>query len=168
MRRAGPVDAAALSLVASAAFLETYPGVLSAADMIAHCHANNSVAKIEGWTTDPASIVTIAEHPVGAAPLGYTLLTAPDFPIPVGPEDIELRRIYTLAPTHGTGLGDALIERAIADAGELGRARLLLGVHPGNIRARRFYERHGFAVIGERVFQVGDQRFTDPVYARTL
>ena len=47
-----------------------------------------------------------------------------------------------------------------------GCARVLLGVHPGNTRARRFYERHGFEVIGERVFQVGTQRITDPIYAR--
>ena len=45
---------------------------------------------------------------------------------------------------------------------------MLLGVYPGNARARRFYERHGFRVIGERVFTVGGQRLLDPVYALDL
>ena len=49
-----------------------------------------------------------------------------------------------------------------------GHERMLLGVHPENARARRFYERFGFTVIGERVFEVGAQRILDPIYARAL
>jgi len=170
LRRASPGDAAVVSLVASAAFLQTYAGVLPGTDIVAHCLLNNAPEKFAGWAADASSVVMLAEHPEGAAPVGYTVLTAPDFPIPTGPSDIELKRIYTLAAAHGTGLGPALITRAIADARSLGRTRLLLGVHPGNARARRFYERHGFRVIGTRVFRVGtgDLTMTDPVYALAL
>lgn len=168
LRRASVDDAAALSLVANASFLQTFAGILPGADIVAHCAANSSVAKFAGWAADPACVATLAEHPDGAAPVGYTLLTPPDFPIPTGPADIELKRIYTLSATHGTGLGAALIARALVDAATLGKTRVLLGVHPGNTRARNFYERHGFSVIGSRVFQVGAQRITDPIYARTL
>jgi ribosomal protein S18 acetylase RimI-like enzyme len=45
---------------------------------------------------------------------------------------------------------------------------MLLGVHPGNVRARRFYEKKGFSVIGQRRFQVGQSVFEDPVYGRAL
>jgi ribosomal protein S18 acetylase RimI-like enzyme len=168
LRRASAGDAAALSLVAGAAFLETFAGVLPGDDIVAHCANHSSVAKFADWAADPGSIATLALHPHGGAPIGYTLLTAPDFPIPTSPGDIELKRIYALASTHGTGLGPALMTRALADAAALGHARVLLGVHPGNMRARRFYERHGFAVIGERVFRVGTQRITDPIYALNL
>ena len=103
------------------------------------------------------------------APVGYAVLCPPDFP----PEhlrdgDGEIRRIYTLAAAHGTGLGPALMEECLAEARGRGHARLLLGVHPGNARARRFYERVGFRVIGERSFTVGASRFTDPIYALSL
>ena len=133
-----PADAAALSLVASAAFLETYAGILPGADIVAHCRLNNAPERFAAWAADPACVVTVAEHPQGAAPLGYTLLTPPDFPQPTGPDEIELRRIYTLATIHGSGLGPALLARALADAVALGRRRMLLGTHPGNTRARRF------------------------------
>ena len=168
LRRASPADAPALALVAQATFLRTFAGVLPGADIVAHCAANSSTEKFARWAADPACVATLAEHAHGAAPIGYTLLTPPDFPIPTGPADIELKRIYTLASAHGGGLGAALMEQALADAAALGRTRVLLGVHPANARARRFYERHGLAVIGERVFQVGTQRITDPIYARAL
>lgn len=170
IRRATSADAAAVALVASAAFLQTYAGVLPGRDIVAHCLLNNSADRFARWAFDPDSVVTLAEHADGAAPVGYTVLTPPDFPIPTRPDDIELKRIYTLNMAHGTGLGPALMVRALADARALGRTRLLLGVHPGNARARRLYERHGLRVIGERVFQVGtgDLRMTDPVYAVDL
>ena len=168
LRRALPEDAAAVSLVASAAFLEAFAGILPGADIVAHCAANNAPARFAAWAADRNSVVTLAEHPDGAAPVGYVLLTGPDFPVPTGPEDIELKRIYTLAGTHGTGLGPALMDQALVDARALGRTRMLLGVHPGNMRARRFYERHGFRVIGERNFKVGNLTMRDPVYALGL
>ena len=168
LRRAAPSDADALSLLASAAFLQTYAGLLPGPDIVAHCRQHNSADAFAHWTADPAAAVSLAEHPHGAAPVGYAMLTAPDFPIPTGPADIELKRLYTLAATHGTGLGPALMARALAGARAMGRTRMLLGVHPGNARARRFYERHGFGVIGERVFRVGEQRLTDPIYALDL
>ena len=96
LRRAGPGDAPALSLVASATFLDTYSTVLTGADIVAHCTRNNSIATFETWLADPATIVTLAEYEPDHAPIGYTVLTAPDFPIEPGPADIELRRIYLM------------------------------------------------------------------------
>lgn len=168
LRRAEPGDEPALSLVAAATFLETYAGVVPRDDMVAHCATKCSAAYFAEWLGRADHVVTLCEHPDGAAPLGFAALTPPDFPIAFGPETIELRRIYVLATAHGSGLGAALMERAVADARTLGRTRLALGVHPGNARARAFYERHGFRVVGERKFQVGGATFTDPVYARDL
>jgi ribosomal protein S18 acetylase RimI-like enzyme len=168
MRRAGPDDASALSLVASASFLETYATELAGADIVAHCLKNTGVELFTRWTTDPSTIVTIAEHEPGHAPIGYTVLTAPDFPIDTHPTDIELRRIYILAQMQGTGLGKALMARAREDAAAIGRERILLGVYEHNYRAHAFYERQGFTRIGERRFAVGAATYTDPVYARRV
>jgi GNAT superfamily N-acetyltransferase len=112
--------------------------------------------------------VTIAEHASGAAPVGYSVLVPPDLPLELEAGDLELRRIYTLGITRGTGLGHALMARAIADARALAASRVLLGVYGGNARARAFYEREGFAVIGERRFLVGATWHDDVLYARSV
>ena len=167
-RRASADDAAALSLVAGASFLEAFVDLLPGDDIVVHCAEKSGTAAFLAWLKERETLITLAERTGTRAPIGYTVLTTPDLPILTDARDTELKRIYTLGLTHRTGLGPALMERALADAAALGRTRVLLGVHPGNLRARRFYERHGFAVIGERVFQVGAQRITDPIYARAL
>ncbi len=168
LRRASADDAGAVAMVAAASFLETFAGILGGTDIVAHCAKNSSPATFAAWADDPASVVTLAEHPHGAAPVGYTLLVPPDLPIETGPSDIELRRIYTLTLAQGTGLGAALMARAIDDARALGRQRLLLGVYGGNHRARAFYERQGFAVAGERRYLIGSTWHDDFLYARSI
>lgn len=168
VRQAGVADAALLSLVANAAFLDTYAASLPAGDLLAHCLRNNTSDVFAAWLADESAVVTVAELDPTFAPVGYAVLTAPDFPTVTQGGDIELRRIYTLRQTYGSGIGAALMARALVDAKRLGGTRLLLGVWEHNARARAFYERHGFGEIGSRTFQLGDTLHVDPVYARTL
>lgn len=168
LRRATAADAPMVSLVAGASFLETFAGVLAAADIVAHLAGKSSPAAFVGWADDPRSIVTLAEHPDGAAPVGYTVLTTPAEVGETTLGDLELRRIYTLDLTRGTGLGTMLMTRAIGDARALGASRLLLGVFAGNKRACAFYERQGFTVSEARRFKVGATWHDDLVYARSL
>lgn len=168
LRRATGADAPAVALVAAASFLETFAGVLSSEDILAHIAAKSSVERFAVWADDPDSVVSLAEHPQGAAPVGYTLLTTPEDVGDSGPADIELRRIYTLSVARGTGLGAALMARAVDDAHSLGRTRLLLGVLATNRRACAFYERQGFSLSGERRFLVGRTWHDDLVYARAI
>ncbi len=168
LRRASPMDAPAVALVAGASFLETFAGILDGADILSHLAIKSSPERLAAWAADPACVLTLAEHPVGGAPIGYTLLTPPEDVGVTGPGDIELRRIYTLSTARGTGLGAALMAQAIADAHDLGSIRMLLGVFAGNHRARAFYERQGFAIVAERRFKVGATLHDDMVYARTI
>jgi diamine N-acetyltransferase len=168
LRRAEPADAAACALVAGATFLEAFAGVLDRDDIVAHLARHSSADAFARWIADPDSVVTLAEAAEGGAPLAYMVLTAPDLPVAPRPDDVELKRIYALAPTHGSGLGPALMARALEDARALGRRRVLLGVHGGNRRAQRFYAKQGFAVVGERRFLVGTTWHDDLVFARDL
>jgi GNAT superfamily N-acetyltransferase len=168
MRRAGAGDSPALALVAAATFLDAFAGVLSGADIVAHCAANSSTAKFAQWLEDGVTIISIAEAANGAAPLGYTVLTVPDLPIDPLPGDVELKRIYTLSRVHGSGLGPALMARAIEDAQRAGHRRILLGVYGANSRARAFYERQRFVLAGTRRFLVGQTWHDDVVYARPI
>ena len=168
LRRAGEADAALLSLVANACFLDTYTQLLDGGDLLAHCLKNNSAELFARWLADPAMVITVAEVEPGHGPIGYSVLAAPDFPIAPQAGDVELRRIYSLRQAHGSGLGTALMARAVDDAVARGGKRLLLGVWERNARARAFYERQGFTVIGSREFQVGREVHVDPIYARKL
>ena len=168
LRRAVAEDAAALSLVASATFLEAFAGVLAGPDIVAHCASKSSPAAFARWIADSASVVMLAEAAEGAAPLAYTVLTTPDLPIETRADDIELKRIYVLERAHGHGLAGELMARALGDARMIGKRRILLGVYGGNARAQRFYEKQGFAVVGTRQFQIGSALHDDLIYGRGL
>jgi len=167
IRRAEAQEPAALSLVASATFLEAFAGVLAGPDIVAHCAAKSSPAAFARWLADPGSVVALAEATEGAAPIAYTVLTRPDLPIETRADDIELKRIYVLERAHGGGLAVELMALALDDARALGKRRILLGVYGGNRRAQRFYEKQGFAVVGTRRFQVGNTLHDDLIYGRT-
>lgn len=169
VRAASAADAAALSLVASATFLDTYAGSLDSSDLVGHCELKNKPHTFADWASDPRDAVLIGEIVPGHAPVGYAVLTTTiDLPVPLEPHDIELRRIYTLSRMHGSGLGPALMQQAIDAGTQLGCRRILLGVWGENHRAHRFYERNGFAVVGTRQFTVGRIVHDDLVYARRL
>ncbi len=61
----------------------------------------------------------------------------------------EIVTIYLLPEYIGRGAGSALIERCISALKEQGFRRILLWVLEENVRARRFYEKHGFVLTDE-------------------
>lgn len=60
----------------------------------------------------------------------------------------EIEAIHSLPETWGTGLGAAMLEFALEET----NAEKVAGLwaFAENARARRFYEKHGFAFTGER------------------
>ena len=168
IRRAEPDDAAALSLVSQATFLDTYAHMIPRADMLVFAHEQHGVQRYAAWLRSPEHMIWIAEARATCAPVGYALVTTPDLPVPTGKGDLELKRIYTLRRMQGSGLGARLMEAAILSATSAGATRLLLGVHSGNARAIAFYARQGFTQAGVRTFRVGQSVFDDLVLARPL
>jgi ribosomal protein S18 acetylase RimI-like enzyme len=148
------------------------PGV----DIIAHAAKNHTAEAYAAYLSKPETRVTLAVTGEDA-PVGYAMLTAPELPsFAVQPTDIELKRIYLFsrfrsAPMVGDSAlrpAQALMNAAVADARALGRTRLLLGTHAGNLRAIAFYRRNGFAEAGTRTFQVGTQVCCDLIFAKVL
>ena len=168
LRACTAADAALVSLVASAAFLEAFAGVLDAPDILHHCLQNNSEAAFRTYLERSSTRCVVAEAEPGNAPIGYMLTCEPDLPLDLSPTDYELRRIYLLHRFQGQGVGRDLIEAAMNVARTLGRTRLLLGVYGKNHNAIRFYEAMGFAQVGERYFSVGSQTHHDAVMARHI
>ena len=62
------------------------------------------------------------------------------------PDCGEIVSIYFLPEYIGKGLGGLLLDRCIRELNAQGFDRILLWVLEENLRARRFYARHGFAL----------------------
>ncbi len=169
IRRAVPGDEEALALLGRATFLEAFAGVLQGPDILTHCRVQHAESKYRHWLESGESAVYLAEETFGHAPIGYSVLTTPDLPLPdLDASDIELKRIYVLHRYQGTGLGPALMAKAIEESRARGMRRLLLGVYAENHRALAFYKKSGFEIIGTRTFQVGQMVCDDYVLGRIL
>lgn len=166
IRRATLDDAEALAMVGAATFLESYALVLRGADIVTHCAKAHAPSVYAGWIAEPACAVWVVEAGNGVV-VGYAVLTPPDLPGSL-PDDLELRRIYVLAPFKGGGAGRRLVAAAADEARERGATRLTLGMYGGNHAALAFYTRMGFGQIGTRTFVVGDQVCDDLVLGRAL
>ncbi|KAF3469862.1 GNAT family N-acetyltransferase [Streptomyces sp. Tu 3180] len=83
--------------------------------------------------------------------------------------DAELYALYLRPESIGRGVGRALLTEAVRRCCADGRARMYLWVLKGNTRARRFYERAGFAADGgEEPFEVGGVAVPEVRYAKDL
>lgn len=168
VRPAGLEDAEALSLVASATFLESFAGVIDGAGLVSHCLHQHSAETYRRYLTNSAR-AWLAEVQPGHAPVGYAMICQPELE-QAQPGDLELKRIYLLSRFQGSLIAGALMRRAReAAAGQVGPGgRLLLGVKNDNQRALAFYAKHGFETIGTRRFNVGGQTYDDFVLALSL
>jgi GNAT superfamily N-acetyltransferase len=182
IRPALAADADALALVGAATFLEAFTWMLPGADIIAHCAKNHTAKAYLDYFAHPSTRITLATAG-DDAPVGYTMLCTPELPsFDVLDTDIELKRIYLFsrfrsAPVAGapgrpqaSGVrpAQALLDLAVDQARAMGRTRLLLGTHAGNVRAITFYRRNGFVIAGTRTFQVGQQVCHDYIFAKSL
>lgn len=169
VRRCTAEDADALSLIGSATFLETFAGLHTAKDILAHCRRNHAPEAYARWLADPRAAGWLLEAQPGDAPVGYALLASADVPVPdPRPDDLELKRIYLLQPFQHGGWGRRLMDAAVAHARELGSRRLLLGVWTVNEDALKFYARYGFTLAGARQFWIGDKECSDHLLALAL
>ena len=168
IRPCTPADAARLSVVAAATFIETYAGIVDGDDLVAHCHSTHAPEAYAGLLADPSRRLFLAVMEPGEAPVGFMLMGAPDLPVETGPDDMELTRIYALHRFHGKGLGARLMQTAIDTARAAGKRRLLLAVYSRNDRANAFYRKSGFKQVGERLFHVGVNDYQDWVLALDL
>lgn len=67
------------------------------------------------------------------------------------PDSVRLLAVWVRPVARGSGVLDALVDRARIWAGRQGATWLRLSVHEDNARARRAYARLGFTCTGARV-----------------
>jgi diamine N-acetyltransferase len=119
-----------------------------------------------GEIEDPAFLFRLAED--GGHAAGFLKLGPLSLPVEPQGKAIELRQLYVLKEWHGAGIASELTDWFLEEARERGAQEIYLTVYTDNHRARRFYERYGFEVIGPYAFMVGEQADEDLIMRLTL
>jgi len=162
-------DAAALSLIGQATFVETFAGILDGQAIIEHCQTAHAQEQYRQWLQQSNYQFWTAELQPGLAPVGYLMVAPPQLPLEdIDAADLEIKRIYLLSKFQGGGVGKRLLEQALAYARLHNARRLLLGVYAHNAAAIGFYQHMGFEKIGTRRFNVGGQYYDDYILAFSL
>jgi ribosomal protein S18 acetylase RimI-like enzyme len=165
-------DLAELADVAARTFPLACPPSVAADDIAAFIDENLSAARFSRYLDDPDRAVLVAREQFRIT--GYAMLvrgipsdTDVKRAVTLHPA-VELSKIYVLPDAHGTGVAAELMAAAVQHAREFAAACLWLGVNQQNLRAQRFYAKHGFTVNGTRAFRLGTGVENDYVMVRPL
>lgn len=105
----------------------------------------------------PAPEAQAPASSVPQAPIGYVTACPAHLPHPdVAPGDGEVQRLYILQGYQGGGRGTLLLNTALEWLERGGPRTIWIGVWSENYGAQRFYARHGFGIVGDYSFMVGD------------
>lgn len=156
-RDATPSDGPALDTMARKIWLETFEHSASPADIAAYvAGAYGPDGALIRSLGDPAHHFRLACD--GDAIAGYAKLSQVWLQDPaIMPGALQLSQLYVASAHHGSGIARVLMDWTIDTARQHGGRALVLTVWEENARARRFYERYGFAQIGFYAFQTGAQ-----------
>ena len=126
-----------------------------------------NVDQISSELADARNIFLIAEIDEDVA--GYSKIVIDNIePGIIAKRPVELARLYSHQKHLGQGVGQALMGACFERARRSDRDVMWLGVWEYNPRAQRFYEKHGFRVVGSHVFQLGKDPQTDLLMQREL
>ncbi len=148
IRKATPADAALLSSLSVVTFYEAYFEQDDPHDLSNYLSENFGRETIEAEMEHSAYFIVFRR---GRA-VGYAKLRDGEPHEAVKGNAIELQRIYLVERVWGTGIGDILLERCMAEARAMSKDVLWLGVWEENRRGLSFYARHGFERVGTLTF----------------
>jgi ribosomal protein S18 acetylase RimI-like enzyme len=148
VRRAGAADVDTVAAIADATYRDHFAHIWSPAGLEEYLAREVGREVVAAEIAGGRCRFLLAERDGGA--IGFAKLRWPR-PLPrdgarVG---VELQKLYLRAAQVRGGAGARLMDEVVAETRALGFALLWLDVLVRNARARAFYERHGFAVVGE-------------------
>ncbi|MEI5583629.1 MULTISPECIES: GNAT family N-acetyltransferase [unclassified Agromyces] len=191
-RPARPADAEALARLAAVTFPLACPPSTTAESIADFIARHLTEPHFVNHLADPERTVFVAEpdgSPAGAALattdevvatrglIGWSMLVSTEGGVPADADAaasvtarpaIELSKMYVHPSVHGAGVAGALMQTTLDAAARAGASVVWLGVNQENRRAIRFYEKHGFEVVGTKRFRVGDRLEHDYVLERPL
>ncbi len=167
VRYATAFDNTLLAELGTRTFYDTYATDNTPEHMTAYLAASFSPEKQATELADPASVFLIAEAE-GVA-VGYAMLREGQPPASItGVTPIEIVRFYARKEWIGQGVGVALMQACLSEAGKRGCDTIWLGVWERNPRACAFYRKWGFVEVGTQHFQLGDDLQHDLLMQRLV
>lgn len=180
IRAGSAADAAQVAEVQRDGWLAAYQGIIPAAILERVTSPDGGARVRQSFRTRPwQRMLVAAAGPPPAGIVGYAsfgpetdVLGAPwPHPLSAAGRDgsvAELYALYVRPAWWSTGTGRALMERVLARTGRAGYLAITLWVLRDNQRARRFYERAGFAPDGAVDVLDGLGGVTEVRYRRDL
>jgi GNAT superfamily N-acetyltransferase len=166
IRRATLADAKTLAQIGVETFCETFEGLYSQGDLETYLSTAYDLERTRADLADPAKASWLVEadgQAIGYATVGPCGLPHDE----VTPECGELKRIYVLRGWQGSGLAARLLDVTLRWLERDGPRTIWLGVWSENLKAQRFYAKHGFAKVGTYDFHVGHQIDLEYIFRRT-
>ncbi|KRL53790.1 GNAT family N-acetyltransferase [Furfurilactobacillus rossiae] len=162
-----PQDVTTLREVSCATFQDTFGSENSATDLQNYLNRAYSVDQLLTEINNPESWFYFIK--VNQAVAGYLKLNVGEAQTEkMGSDALEIQRIYILPSFKRQGLGTQLFNQATANAEDLHKRAIWLGVWEHNDAARKFYHKIGFQPVGDHVFQLGSSVQRDLIMKRTL
>lgn len=167
LRVARPADAPALSALMRSTFMAAN----------GHCTTAENLAKfLDACYTpeiqlreirDPGVHTVLVEERTGLrgyAQLRWTTAAPREF----GEVAVELGRIYLIPEVQRSGIGSELMQYLLRQARVGGASLVWLNVWQESAGAIDFYRKHGFQIVGETLFEVGNESKEDWLMTRSL
>jgi hypothetical protein len=155
IRKADRSDAKIICALGITTFYEAYFEQDEPSDLANYVLESFSQTQIKGELNDADSTFYIAE--INGKAVGYAKLRENSRVDCLENENaVELHRIYILERAKGKGVGVELMNRCLETARAKGYEEIWLGVWEQNIPAIEFYERLGFAKVGQILFPYGE------------
>lgn len=190
----GPENAAMLHDLSVETYVDTFDGTSSDEDMQKYLDETYAESVLRKELENPNSVCFVISMPADSTsaqaddsaksgkvagsgdsdnpaeiPAGYMKLNFGDAQIEdMGPNAMEVQRLYIQKAFKGCGLGTQLMNKALGMARERGLKKVWLGVWEHNEPAKRFYAGKGFVRVGQHDFWQGDDKQTDYLMAMDL
>jgi GNAT superfamily N-acetyltransferase len=149
-------DLASLLDLAQTSFVQAFTEGNKPENVQAYLSQAFTSVQLEKEWRNPASTFLLAS--LEGRLVGYTKVNLAAAQTDVqDPDSLEVARLYTLEEVWGKGVGQFLLDAALAFAKEKGKTFVWLGVWEHNARAIRFYEKNGFKAFGSHPFPFGDE-----------
>ena len=158
-------DAVELDRIFDRSFCDTFAHLYCPEDLDSFL-SGFGVREWESQLRDPACAFRIAE--VSGRPVGYVKIGPQKLPVETDRPALLLDQLYLLKEHHGAGIAHDLMDWVLAEAKRRGAEELYLTVFTENHRARRFYDRYGFEVVGRYDFMVGNHVDEDVIMRKLV
>jgi ribosomal protein S18 acetylase RimI-like enzyme len=167
IRRATESDAELLAELGAKTFYDAFAAQNTPENMTAYLAETFGPELQRAELVDPQNTFLIVED--NGVAIGYAHLRSGEPPSGVSnSKAIELVRLYVSAALQSGGVGARLMEACLTEARQGGYQTIWLGVWQQNPRARAFYERWNFSIMGEHIFQLGADPQLDWLMQRSV